>query len=377
MSSADPAAEGPQTFRCTNCGRSAPASRPHYECQTCGGTLGFAEPLPFDPLPAGSGHGLERFRQSFPLPPGSPWISLGEGGTPLLTIPTGRRDVFAKCEFMNPTGSFKDRGSSVLVSALAGMGVREAVEDSSGNAGASFAAYAARAGMRARIFVPESAAGPKRQQIAAYGAEVVAIPGPRSAAARAVREAAVGQVAYASHAHMPHNLAGYATAAFEIVEQLGDVPGTVVVPVGQGGLLLGLDLGFESLRAAGRTDKIPRLVGVQARACAPIWAVHAHGAAGLVLMREGETVAEGIRIAQPLRGDAVLQAVERSGGAMSAVDEEAILPARDALARCGLHVEPTSAVVWAALPEILPVLPDPVVLMLTGSGLKAVSPRMA
>jgi threonine synthase len=370
-------AGGEPAFRCTNCGRPSSPFHPRTTCETCGGVLDFAAPLPFDPDPPRSGRGLERFRRSFPLPEGCVWVSLGEGDTPLLTIPLGTRDVLVKCEFMNPTGSFKDRGSSVLVSALAAMGVREAVEDSSGNAGASFAAYAARAGIRARVFVPESAGGPKRGQIAAYGAEVVPIAGPRSAAAQAVRQAAVGGVAYASHAHMPHNLAGYATAAFEIAEQLADVPGTVVAPVGQGGLLLGLALGFESLRAAGRTKAIPRLVGVQARPCAPLWALYAHGAAGLSLTREGETAAEGIRIAHPLRGDAVLEAVERSGGTMLVVDEEAILPARDALGRGGLYVEPTSAVVWAALPEILPVFPDPVVLMLTGSGLKAAPPRPA
>lgn len=365
--------DGPQDFCCTACGRASPAVNLDYRCRACGGILGFARPLPYDPAPQARGGGIERFRVSLPLPPGGGWISLGEGDTPLLPIAVGQRTVYAKCEYLNPTGSFKDRGSSVLVGLLTAMGVREAVEDSSGNAGASFAAYAARAGIRARIFVPQSASGPKRLQIAAYGAEVVPVPGPRSAAAQAVQEAAVGGVAYASHAYLPHGLAGYATAAFEIFEQLGEAPGSVVVPVGQGGLLLGLALGFESLLAAGRIARGPRLLGVQARACAPIWAVHAYGAAGLALAREGDTLAEGIRIAQPLRGDAVLRAVEQSGGSMLAVDEEDILPARDALGRCGLYVEPTSAVVWAALPEALASLPDPVVFLLTGSGLKAAS----
>lgn len=363
--------DGPLAFRCSVCGRSSPAGSLDFRCRACGGSLGFAAPLEFDPASLEHASGIERFRSSFPLPHEGPWISLGEGGTPLLPITVNQRTVHAKCEFLNPTGSFKDRGSSVLVNLLASQGVREAVEDSSGNAGASFAAYAARAGMRARIFVPESASGPKRRQIAAYGAEVVPVPGPRSAAARAVQDAAVGGVVYASHAHLPHGLAGYATAAFEIYEQLGEAPGSIVVPVGQGGLLLGLSLGFESLLAAGRISRSPRLIGVQARACAPIWAVHAHGAAGLALAGEGSTLAEGIRIAQPVRGDAVLRAVEQSGGSMLAVDEETILPARDALGRFGLYVEPTSAVVWAALPEVLPSLPDPVVLLLTGSGLKA------
>jgi threonine synthase len=296
-----------------------------------------------------------------------------------------------KCEYQNPTGSFKDRGTATLTSFLVARKVHSAVEDSSGNAGSSFAAYSARAGIKAKIFVPDSASGPKRTQIEAYGAEVVRIMGARVNAAEAVRRAvepssgvlkpaprlAEGEAkpeqrpVYASHAHMPFMLPGYATLAYELYAELGTVPGTVIMPVGQGGLLLGVGRGFEALRAAGLTTSVPKLIGVQARACAPLWAVSAYGTAGLSWTVDAETMAEGIRITHPIRGDAVLQIVKSSSGAFLAVDEEEILPGSRALARRGFYVEPTSAVVYGAISQIAGRVPDPLVVVLTGAGLKS------
>jgi threonine synthase len=298
-------------------------------------------------------------------------ITLGEGGTPLVADRINGREVYFKCEYLNPTGSFKDRGTAVLVSGLKALGVEEAVEDSSGNAGASFAAYAARAGIRARIFVPDYASGPKRAQIEIYGAELVRISGSRSETTAAVlREADSGAV-YASHAYLPQILAGMATVAFELVEALGTAPGALILPIGQGTLLLGASMGFQALIEAGQIEAMPKLIGVQAQACAPLWMVHTSGSAGLEMLQEGETLAEGIRILRPLRGDAVLRAVESSGGIIVAIEEADIVRGLDALARRGFLVEPTSAVVWSALESLLDDLPDPVVVALTGSGFKA------
>jgi threonine synthase len=331
----------------------------------------YAGPLEAPPGSSpGARRGLARYAGSFPFALTEPFVSLGEGGTPLLPVGIGDRLLHFKCEHLNPTGSYKDRGSAVLVSALAAAGVADAVEDSSGNAGASFAAYAARAGLHARVFVPAGASGPKRAQIEAHGADLVRVEGPRSQAAAAVRQAAEAGAVYASHAYLPHGLAGIATLAYELVDQLGRAPGAVVVPVGHGGLLVGIQRGFEALLRAGRIDRLPRLVGVQARACAPVWAVYTSGSSGLALVQEGETRAEGIRVRFPLRGDAVLAAVEASGGTMLSVDEEELLRACDLLARTGFNVEPTSAVVWPAALEVLHELPDPLVLVLTGSGFK-------
>jgi threonine synthase len=280
------------------------------------------------------------------------------------------REVSFKCEYANPTGSFKDRGAATLVSFLRSRGVSEAIEDSSGNAGAAFAAYAARAGIRARVFVPEAASGPKRQQIEIYGADLVAVPGPRSSTAEATRRAAEAGAVYGSHAYLPFNLPGYATCALEIVEQLAREPGAIVVPAGQGGLLLGMARGFQALLQAGKIPKMPAVVGVQAAACAPLVALFDMGLMGLSFVTEGATVAEGVRVRSPLRAEAVLQVTRESGGRMLAVDEGAILPGRDALARLGFYVEPTSALVWQALRQMLPELADPVVAVLTGAGYK-------
>jgi threonine synthase len=280
------------------------------------------------------------------------------------------RDVFFKCEYANPTGSFKDRGSAILINFLVSRGGTEAVEDSSGNAGASFAAYAARAGIRARVFVPQSASGAKRSQIEAYGADLVIVPGPRSNAARAAALEADRGAVYASHAYQPVNLTGYSTCAFELFEQLGGGPGAVLVPAGQGGLLLGLGRGFEALLRAGKIDRMPILIGVQASACAPLVALATMGVVGLSFITEAPSLAEGVRIRSPLRAETVIRLMQAHHGRFVSVDEEDILPGRDALARLGFYVEPTSALIWRALEENISGLPDPVVAILTGSGYK-------
>jgi threonine synthase len=363
-------AESPaHPFRCSSCGRTQPLNYSGGPCPVCGGVLELSEPLVFNQqqLAVTYGADLWRYRHTLPLPPEVEPVTLGEGGTPLVAVPIGERFVRFKLEFTQPTGSFKDRGSAVLLTALRAAGVEAAVEDSSGNAGASFAAYAARAGMAGRVFVPAAASGPKLAQIAAYGAEVVPVEGPRSQAAEAARRAAAQGAQYASHNYNPIGMAGIATLAYEIWEQLGRAPESLLLPVGHGTLLLGLHLGFKALLQAGLIGALPRLVGVQAMACAPLWAVHRYGREGLGWVTEGETAAEGIRILRPVRGDAVLAAVEESQGSLLAVEEDDIVAGRNALARMGFYVEPTSAVVWPALAQV----PGDVVVVLTGSGLKS------
>lgn len=361
-------------FVCTNCRRPYPETGAPFRCLQCGGVFGVQGGLAYEPDSQTSG--LWRYRASFGLPVDAEAVSLGEGNTPLVEgAAFGKRLAF-KLEHLNPTSSYKDRGSAPLLSFLKTRGVSEALEDSSGNAGASFAAYASRAGVKARVFVPDYASGPKRTQIEAYGADLVSILGPRSEAAAAVLRAAEGGAVYASHAYMPFGLPGIATIAFELYEQLGNqAPGSIIAPAGHGSLLLGIALGFEALKAAGRIERLPVLIGVQARACAPLWALTTQGPAGLAWVTEGQTLAEGVRVRQPVRGDELLRAVESTGGRFLAVDEQEILPARDALARAGLFVEPTSAIVWAGLGQLSTLaasqLPEPVALILTGSGLKS------
>lgn len=360
------------TYACTNCGRGLPETFAH-RCPACGGVFDLAPPgLTYDPRqPEPDQPGIWRYRHTFGLTDGAPVVTLGEGNTPLVATELNGRRVHFKLEGQNPTGSFKDRLTAVEASHLLAMGIREAVEDSSGNAGASFAAYAARAGIRARVFVPDYASGPKRAQIERYGAEVVRIMGPRSEAASAAQRAVAAGAHYASHAYLPHGLAGLATIAYELVEQLGQAPGAVLAPAGHGSLLLGLAYGFNALQAAGVIPAPPALVGVQAMACAPLWALTNHGAAGLGFITEGETAAEGVRVRQPVRGDALLKLGQTQPIHFLAIEEEDILTGRDELARRGFYVEPTSAIVWKALQLVLDQARDPVVAVLSGHGLKA------
>ncbi len=356
-------------FYCPRCRRTYPPDPTRVRCD-CGGALDLRGTPALDPARIRrDDFTLWRYRQALPIPPDVPPVTLGEGMTPLVEARWGDRPVFLKCEFLNPTGSFKDRGTTVLVTALAAAGVGHVVEDSSGNAGCSLAAYAARAGIRATIYVPAHASPGKRAQIAAYGAELVTVPGPRSQAARAVLEAAASGAVYASHVYHPLIHAGMKTIAYEIWEQRGGrLPDAVVLPVGHGSLLLGLAQGFAELGG-----RMPRLFGVQAAACAPLATAWEAGAADPLPVPEGETVAEGVRIAVPVRGRAILEAVRAGGGAFLAVTDEEALRARERLAHQGFFVEPTSALAVAALDRLRPHLEGTVVVILTGSGLKALS----
>jgi len=354
-------------FKCSNCGRQQALNFLGWKCPVCGGILNLSAAPVFDPAQLDqSARGIWRYRHTFPLPAEAEAVTLGEGGTPLISIPIAGRTVHFKAEQLNPTGSFKDRGMAVMFTALRAIGVTEAVEDSSGNAGAAFAGYAARAGVKGRVFVPASASGPKRAQIAAYGAEIVAVEGPRSKASEAVQQAAQAGAYYGSHVYNPLGLAGVATAAYEIYEQLGHAPENIIVPLGHGTLLLGLQRGFKALKEAKLIERLPRLVGVQAMACAPIWAVQAYGRDGLSFVTEGQTVAEGVRVVHPVRGDFVLNAITETGGTVLAVEDSAILAGREALAHLGLYVETTTGIVWEALGQTT----GETVVMLTGHGLK-------
>jgi len=320
---------------------------------------------------------LWRYRRALPLPEAerAAPVTLGEGLTPLVAARWGDLPIHFKCEFLNPTGSFKDRGMSVLVTALAMAGVQHVVEDSSGNAGSSLAAYAARAGLRATVYVPAHTSPVKQAQIAAYGAQVVPVPGSRMDTTRAVLRALGPDLAYASHIYHPLFHHGIKTLAFELWEQLGQAPDAVVLPVGHGTHLLGLVQGLTELQAAGCLARWPRLYGVQAAGCAPLALAWEQGAADAAPVPEGDTVAEGVRIAAPVHGAAILAAIRASGGAILAIPDEQTLAARRRLAHQGFYVEPTSALAVAALDRLREQLADQtVVVVLTGSGFKSPAP---
>jgi len=354
---------------CTACGTPYPEHRNPFLCD-CGGTYDYFEFPQYLP-DKGNLKGVWAYSQSLLDSPHSPVVSLGEGETPLIQVKTNGRSIWLKMESLNPTGSYKDRGSTTLVSHLKSRGVEYAIEDSSGNAGASFAAYCARGSIQCKVYVPESASGPKRAQIEMFGAELVRVPGPRSEAARAVLEEARSGAVYGSHAYLPFGLPGIATIAYELVEQLGEVPPAVAAPVGHGGLLYGMMRGFEAMELAGLIKKQPYYVGIQADACAPITRGFENGSLSPQAVNPKETIAEGVKVAAPVRGAAILNRMQNGKGKMVLVSDLKLRKAHEELAHLGFYCEPTSALVWAGIELIKDSNFSTMVAVITGSGYKS------
>ena len=361
-------------YKCPACGNSYPADRPRWRCN-CGGHLNLAP-----------GHGLRRggiasgeaslWRYAAALAlRGPPRVSLGEGWTPLALREWQSAKIHFKLESQMPTGSFKDRGTAVMINHLLEVGVGPIHEDSSGNAGASIATYAAAGGIPCRIYVPAAAPRAKLVQIAVTGADVRAIPGTRQDVTEAAL-AATGESFYASHNWQPFFIEGTKTLAFELWEQLGfRAPDNILVPTGYGSNILGLERGFDELERSGEIAARPRLFAVQAANCAAFAAAWSAGEDRFVPFAAQPTIADGIATPKPVRVAEVSRALRRSGGTVVAVAEEEIAPALAALGRRGLFVEPTAATAGAALTRLLGDgtigTNQSTVVVLTGSGLKA------
>ncbi|MEX0973644.1 MAG: threonine synthase [Solirubrobacterales bacterium] len=311
---------------------------------------------------------IERYRDKLPLEDGDPVVSLNEGSTPLieahrLSERLGVR-AYLKFEGANPTGSFKDRGMTVAVSRAKGRGAEAVICASTGNTAASAAAYAARAGMRGAVIVPEGkiAIG-KLAQALMHGARVVALQGNFDEALQIVRELAQRHPIELVNSVNPYRIEGQKTAAFEVVEELGEAPGALAIPVGNAGNVTAYWRGFEELGAA------PVVYGFQAEGAAPL----VQGTP----VADPETVASAIRIGNPARWEEAMAAFTGSRGRVAAVSDQQILDAYHWLAASeGVFCEPASAAsVAGLLAHGLPVAdgaapPESVVCVLTGHGLK-------
>lgn len=276
-------------------------------------------------------------------------VTMGEGYTPLLKIEIAGSAVFVKQEQLFPTGSYKDRGATVLMSYAKQMGVQQVVQDSSGNAGCAIAAYAANAGIKCNIFVPANTSEAKLTQIRAYGANLILVDGDREETAAAALLAAENTY-YASHCYNPLFLHGTKTYAYEVCEQLGwQAPDVVVLPAGNGTLVLGCYMGFKHLLESGVIKQMPRLVAVQAFSCAPLFRAWQQGLAEPAIVNADYTLAEGIAIANPVRGKEMLQAVKATNGFFIAVNEDEIANALKLCLSKGFYIEPTSAATIAGL----------------------------
>ena len=353
------------TYFCPRCGRSFYETSRPVSCD-CGtplkSTVDWTD-LDIDPR----AQGLARY--SFALPPLDLSVSMGEGWTPLVRSRSG--GPLYKLEYLFPTGSFKDRGSVLVMTEAKNLGHGTVVQDSSGNAGASVAAYAARCGISATVIVPRDTAEAKRKQIEIFGATLEVVDGDRMAAASMALS--LSETAYyASHVWNPLFLEGTKTVAFEIWEQLGfRAPDVMVVPAGNGTMLLGVFKGFKELLQRARIRRLPRIYAVQSSRCSPLYAEW--NETGEKTFRD--TVAEGIAITAPPRMKEMVDALRVSRGDVVVVDDENILAEEERLAlEEGFLVEPTAAAASAAERFLrtrgVITSEETVVVPLTGSGLK-------
>ncbi len=364
---------------CTRCSAWTPADGSTWRCPDCQGPLVWHGGERFDRSMIDPAYaGVWRYWRSTPIAPDRA-VTLGEPTTPLIPVTIDGGNALAKLDSMMPTGSFKDRGATILISFLKSQGVTQIVEDSSGNAAASMAGYAARAGIACEVYAPATASPGKLVQAAAYGAKVIKVEGTRDDVAHAAERAAQRPGnAYATHNWHPFFIEGVKTWAYEVWEQLGyQVPDVVIAPAGSGSVVLGAWRAFSALFASGEIDAVPRIYAAQSAACAPLVAALTHGHDETTPFTRTASIAEGIMIANPVRGRELLLALRASGGGAIAVTEDELKTALFDLARQGIYVEPTSAVAAAAYRRLLAegtvATTERAVLVLTGNGLKATS----
>jgi len=358
------------SLRCRSCQKKYPSSEPRWKCH-CGGflTVDFHARFPIK-LIRKRKPTLWRYREALPIHQNQSIVSFDEGFTPLTKEEVYGKHVWLKQDFLFPSGSYKDRGASVLVSKMKELGLKNAVEDSSGNAGAAIAAYCAKASITSHIYVPKKTSAGKLLQIQQYGAKLHRVQGNRKDAADAAWQHAQTTY-YASHYWNPYFFQGTKTCVFEIVEQLGWTPPDVlIVPVGNGTLLYGSYLGLKELQQEGIIDKLPRIIGIQAKNCAPLAAAWKNNNIIKPVTSSKETIAEGIAISNPTRAEDILHSVRETSGDILTVTENEILNALNYIRKKGYYIEPTSAVTIAGLKKLSIKENDCVVIPLTGNGLK-------
>jgi threonine synthase len=356
---------------CKRCGAAYLLDDSRWKCD-CGSFLDIKFDFSFDIKKIQNRKStMWRYREAIPVIKEENIISFHEGFTPLCELAIDERKPLIKFEQLFPTGSFKDRGASVLMSKVKELGVTKVVEDSSGNAGCAIAAYAAKAGIECDIFVPEKTSPGKLAQIQMYGAHVRKIPGSREDTAHATLEAAKYSF-YASHAWNPFFFQGTKTFAFEIWEQFNfTVPDTLIIPTGHGTLFIGAYLGFKDLLNQKLISKLPRLIAVQPEACAPIYKMFNEKLKEVPRIEPKETIAEGIRIAEPLRAKQILDILLETEGEVIIVTDKEIEKSLFEICKNGLYVEPTSAAAIAGFRKYKSAPKEIIVVPLTGHGLKS------
>ena len=360
-------------FVCSKCGHREPVSTRKPKCD-CGGLwkLDYNPPAFDEKLIDIAEWSIFRYRKFMPLE-GDTWrsVTMGEGMTPIIPFDN---DLMLKMDYFMPTLSFKDRGAAVLVSHCKSIGVKSCVQDSSGNAGNSVAAYCGRAGIECGIFVPEGASPGKIDMIRAHGATCTVVPGTRDHCADVCRAKVRDEGAYyANHVYNPYFCQGTKTYIYEIWEQLRRIPRHVFLPLGNGTLFLGGLYGLEHLVRSGVIDRMPTVVAIQSENCAPFAEAKKRGLRDIPDIDVKPTLAEGIAIGRPMRAPEILDLIYKYDIEIVTIPEEDILPARAALARRGVYAEHTTAGNYAAYRRYVQMhgrAPDSLITM-CGAGLKS------
>ena len=357
-----------------NTGTTYPLNEPRW-CDDDGGLLDVDVTTAFEKeLIASRSPNLWRYREALPICHDAEIVSFDEGMTPLLHMELSGFPICMKLDYLFPSGSYKDRGSTVLISYLKAMGVSKVVQDSSGNAAASIAQYCARADIDCEIFVPETASSAKVRQIAACGASITKVAGSREATAEAALDIAKDSF-YASHVWHPLYFQGTKTFAYEVCEQMGwQASDTIILPVSNGALMLGVYVGLNDLMKAGVIDKLPKLIAVQTESCAPVYNAFQEGKVDIESVEPQVTIAEGIAANAPRRGKQLLECVRETGGTCIVVSESEIKTALVEMCQMGFFIEPTAAVAVAGAKKYIrnhATDDEKIVSTLTGSGLKA------
>ncbi len=358
-------------YRCMDCGSGVKGTEPVFKCRHCGGSLEVIYdyermhadfiPMQFRYMPP------THMKYHFALPLKKPHnaVTMGEGGTPLINIGD---NTYVKYEGVNPTGAFKDRGSSVEISMAVELGKKQVVCASTGNMGASIAAYAARAGIEAVIFTPDFAEPVKLKQMKYYGAKIVKGGKTYSEALRKSVEYAQKTGAYITGDY-PYRLEGQKTVAYEIVDQMNlAVPDNIVIPVGNGTLFYATYKAFNEMKCLGIVDRMPRLIAVQASGCAPIVNAFRKNMEKAEPIRKPETIASAINCDDPVDGAGVLKAIRKSKGDAVAVSDGQSIEAKLALAKKGVYAEISSATAYAGYLKLKP--RGTTVIVITGVGFK-------
>ncbi|WP_082232733.1 threonine synthase [Halobacillus massiliensis] len=357
-------------YQCHTCGTTYKVNPYIWKC-TCGGVfdlikgnVSFSASMVDKNTPS-----MWRYNAAMPIDR-TFWknITMGEGNTPLIPL---EENVQVKVDYMMPTLSFKDRGAAALISKAKEMGVEHVIADSSGNAGTAIAAYAKRANISCDIFLGEGTSDKKMAQVKAHGADIRVVKGSREDVAEAAKRAVEEEGKfYASHVYNPFFYEGTKTYAYEIWEQLDEMPDTLIIPVGNGTLLLGVYYGCKELLENGLIDKLPKIIAIQAENCAPIAKAFTSGEQAALPVENTGTLAEGIAIARPARAATILEAVRQTDGQFLTVDEEEIAHSRSVLAGKGFYVEPTTAANYAGFLKYNRSMNEKVIIPLCGAGIK-------